>query len=151
MASEDIGNADPHALPLVMAAKQSYEFLGTPEGELAILQAAIYLACAPKSNAAEVTFFAIKAEIDKTGALAVPLHIRNAATRLMKDLDYGKGYQYAHDFEDAVVTQPHLPTGLKTTHFYQPADQGHEMEIKQHLARMAELRKTRGAVRKKAQ
>jgi putative ATPase len=149
MASEDIGNADPHALPLVMAAKESYDFLGSPEGELAILQAALYLACAPKSNSAEKAINALREEIAATGALPVPLHIRNAATRLMKDLDYGKGYQYAHDFEDAVVTQPHLPPGLKATHFYEPEDRGHEAEIRRHLARMTELRKTKGAVRKK--
>jgi putative ATPase len=143
MASEDIGNADPQALVLVMAAKESYDLLGSPEGELAIIQAALYLACAPKSNATEVTYGAVREEIEKSGALQVPLALRNAPTRLMDKLGYGEGYQYAHDYPDAVVDQQHLPDALKGRKFYEPVDRGKEKEIGEHLAEMDRLRRER--------
>ncbi|NPU86014.1 MAG: replication-associated recombination protein A [Syntrophaceae bacterium] len=133
-ASEDVGNADPRALSLAVDALQAYHFLGSPEGELALAQAALYLATAPKSNAAYIAFGKIQAEIRRTGSLPVPLHIRNAPTRLMKDLGYGGGYQYAHDYEDAMVFQEHLPEELQGKHFYHPTDRGYEKMIGERLA-----------------
>ncbi|PKN33019.1 MAG: AAA family ATPase [Deltaproteobacteria bacterium HGW-Deltaproteobacteria-19] len=133
-ASEDIGNADPRALSLAIDALQAYHFLGSPEGELVLAQAVLYLATAPKSNAAYIAFGRIQAEIRRTGSLPVPLHIRNAPTRLMKDLGYGDGYQYAHDYEDAVVFQEHLPEELQGKRFYNPTDRGYEKMIGERLA-----------------
>ena len=133
-ASEDVGNADPRALSLAVDALQAYHFLGSPEGELALAQAVLYLATAPKSNAAYVAFGRIQAEIRRTGSLPVPLHIRNAPTRLMKDLGYGEGYQYAHDHEDALVFQEHLPDELQGKRFYNPTDRGYEKMIGERLA-----------------
>ena len=104
-ASEDVGNADPRALTVAMDAMEAYRFLGSPEGDLALAQSAAYLATAPKSNSLYVAYGKVKERISETGTLAVPLHIRNAPTRLMKDLGYGKGYLYAHDFEHAYVAQ----------------------------------------------
>src|SRR6185503_17221350 len=109
IASEDVGLAAPSVLPIVAAASQAVETLGMPECRYAILEAVIVLASAPKSNSTKRTMFALTEEIEKTGALPVPLHIRNAPTPLMKDLGYGEGYQYAHDFEGAMVDQEHLP------------------------------------------
>ena len=143
MASEDVGNADPQALPLVMAARDSYEFLGSPEGELAILQAALYLACAPKSNASDKAYGAVREAVERHGALPVPLHLRNAPTRLLKDLDYGRGYQYAHDDPEAVVDQQHLPDALKGAKFYEPVERGREAEFKRHLEWMEGRRRER--------
>jgi putative ATPase len=145
MASEDVGNADPQALQVCIAARESFDFLGSPEGELAILQAALYLACAPKSNACDVTFGEVAGEIESSGALPVPLHLRNAPTKLMEKLDYGKGYQYAHAFEDAVVDQQHLPDALKDKKFYQPTANGREKEFKERLEWMEKQRKEKGA------
>jgi putative ATPase len=133
-ASEDIGNADPRALSLAVDALQSYHFLGSPEGELALAQAVLYLATAPKSNAAYVAFGRVQEEIRKTGSLPVPLHIRNAPTRLMRELGYGEGYQYAHDYEDAVVAQEHLPEELRGKRFYNPTERGYEKMIGERLA-----------------
>jgi putative ATPase len=143
MASEDIGNADPQALALVMAAKDSYDFLGSPEGELAIIQAAIYLACAPKSNASEKAWNGVRAEIERSGSLPVPLPIRNAPTKLMDQLGYGEGYQYAHDYPDAVVDQQHLPDAIKNKKFYEPVERGKEKEIRERLEWMEKLRQER--------
>ena len=111
-ASEDVGNADPAALGISVSAMQAFHFIGLPEGELALAQAAVYLATAPKSNSLYVAYSRVKERISETGTLAVPLHIRNAPTRLMKDIGYGKGYQYAHDYEDAYVPQDYLPDEL---------------------------------------
>ncbi|MGV8079064.1 MAG: replication-associated recombination protein A [Syntrophales bacterium] len=133
-ASEDVGNADPRALSLAVDALQAYHFLGSPEGELALAQAVLYLATAPKSNAAYVAFGRIQAEIRRTGSLPVPLHIRNAPTRLMKELGYGEGYQYAHDHEDALVFQEHLPDELQGKRFYNPTGRGYEKMIGERLA-----------------
>ncbi|MGD0021943.1 MAG: replication-associated recombination protein A [Smithellaceae bacterium] len=132
-ASEDVGNADPQALVICVAAQQAFHFIGLPEGELALAQAAVYLACAPKSNALYAGFGNVKETINKTGYLPVPLHIRNAPTRLMKELDYGKDYKYAHDYEDAYVPQEYLPEKLQGQIFYQPKGSGYEKTIKERI------------------
>lgn len=132
-ASEDIGNADPYALGVALNAMQSYHFLGSPEGELSLAQAAVYLATAPKSNSIYVSYGKLKECIQKTGSLPVPLHIRNAPTKLMKDLGYGKDYKYAHDYKDAYVAQSYLPDELKNETFYFPTERGYEKTIKQRL------------------
>jgi putative ATPase len=132
-ASEDIGNADPQALAIAMAAKQAYESLGSPEGELALAQAAIYLATSPKSNAVYEAFNRVQGEIQKSGSLPVPFFIRNAPTSLMKSLGYGKGYVYDHEAEGRFAGQEHLPPDLKGRKFYQPGEFGFEREIKRRL------------------
>jgi putative ATPase len=132
-ASEDVGNADPHALMLSVAAQQAFHFIGLPEGELALAQAAVYLACAPKSNALYSGFGSVKETINKTGYLPVPLHIRNAPTRLMKELDYGKDYKYAHDYAEAYVAQEYLPEKLNGQVFYKPKGTGYEKTIKERI------------------
>ncbi len=134
-ASEDVGNADPYALPLTMAAMEAFRFIGPPEGELALAQAAVYLSTAPKSNRLYRAYGEVQGAIRKTGSLPVPLHIRNAPTRLMKDLGYGRNYKYAHDYEDAVVAQHHLPERLQGRTFYDPTERGYEKNIKQRLDR----------------
>jgi putative ATPase len=133
-ASEDIGNADPQALALTLAAKDAYDFLGSPEGELALAQATLYLALAPKSNAAYVAYNEARADVDAAPAEPVPLHIRNAPTGLMKDLGYGQGYQYAHDAPDARVSQEHLPDSLRGRQYYRPVARGLEAELARRLA-----------------
>jgi putative ATPase len=132
-ASEDVGNADPQALALTLAAKDAYDFLGSPEGELALAQATLYLALAPKSNAAYVAYNEARADVDAAPAEPVPLHIRNAPTGLMKDLGYGQGYQYAHDAPDARVDQEHLPDSLRGRRYYRPTDRGLEAELSRRL------------------
>ncbi len=129
-ASEDIGNADPNALGIALNAMEAFRFLGHPEGELALSQAAIYLASAPKSNSIYVAQGKVKAAIDRHGALPVPLHIRNASTALMSGLGYGKDYKYAHDYEGAYVPQNYLPERLEGERFYLPTERGHEKRIK---------------------
>jgi putative ATPase len=133
-ASEDIGNADPRALTLALAAKDAYDFLGSPEGELALAQATLYLALAPKSNAAYVAFNEARADVQERPAEPVPLHIRNAPTGLMRDLGYGTGYQYAHDAPGARVEQEHLPEALRDRQYYRPVDRGLEAELGRRLA-----------------
>jgi putative ATPase len=140
-ASEDIGNAEPHALTLAMSAMQAYHFLGSPEGELALFQCAAYLATAPKSNAAYLAQKAVEKEIAKSGTLPVPLHIRNAPTKLMKELGYGKDYQYAHDSKDAIVAQEHLPEKISGKTFYFPTSRGFEKTIGQRLERWKEFKR----------
>ena len=132
-ASEDIGNADPQALAISLNARDSYHILGSPEGELAIAQATIYLATAPKSNATYSALNEVYREIKKSGSLPVPKHIRNAPTSLMKELGYGKGYKYAHDQPEGIVLQDHLPKELKGRKFYQPTNRGHEAVIGDRL------------------
>jgi putative ATPase len=140
MAIEDVGLADPQALPVAVAAKEAYHFMGYPEGELALAEVAVYLACAPKSNAVYAAFGEVERDIKKYGALPVPLVIRNAPTRLMKEIGYGKGYKYAHNYADAVVDQPRLPEKLAGRAYYRPTDRGFEEEIKRRLsARRAKL------------
>jgi putative ATPase len=125
-AAEDVGLADPNALLMANQAKETYHFLGTPEGELALAEACLYLALAPKSNSVYRAYGAVQREIERTGSLPVPLVIRNAVTKLMKEVGYGAGYKYAHDFPEAEVDQQHLPDELKGRRFYQPTDRGWE-------------------------
>jgi putative ATPase len=132
-ASEDIGNADPQALILAVAAQQAFHFIGLPEGELALAQAAVYLATAPKSNSLYVGYGKVKETINSKGYLPVPLHIRNAPTKLMKELDYGKDYKYAHNYADAYVPQEYLPEEIKGQIFYQPRETGFEKTIKERI------------------
>ncbi|MCJ7774286.1 MAG: replication-associated recombination protein A [Desulfobacterales bacterium] len=140
-ATEDIGNADPAALQVAVNAMEAYRFLGQPEGELALAQAAVYLATAPKSNSIYVAYNRVKEDIEKTGALPVPLHIRNAPTKLMKDLGYGKNYKYAHDFQDAFVAQGYLPDTLKGRIYYIPSERAYEKVIKERLDKWRSLQK----------
>jgi len=132
-ASEDIGNADPAALQVAISAKEAYHFLGSPEGELSLAQAAVYLATAPKSNAVYKAFDLVEKDIQRTQALPVPLHIRNAPTQLMKGLGYGKDYKYPHDFPDHFVDETYLPENLKNRRYYHPTDFGFEKQIKKRL------------------
>ena len=132
-ASEDIGNADPQALVIAMAAQQAFHFIGLPEGELALAQAAVYLATAPKSNSLYVGYGKVKEIINTKGYLPVPLHIRNAPTKLMKELDYGKDYKYAHDYVNAYVPQEYLPEAIRGQIFYQPKEAGFEKTIKERI------------------
>ena len=140
-SSEDIGNADPHALGVALNAMQAFKFLGHPEGELALVQAAIYLATAPKSNSIYNAYGKIKEAVDSYGALPVPLHIRNAPTGLMKKLGYGKDYKYAHDYKDAYAPQDYLPEKLQGRLFYAPTGRGYERTIKQRLDGWRSLKK----------
>ena len=146
-ASEDVGNADPRALSVAIDAMQAYHALGSPEGELAIVQAALYLATAPKSNALYAGYGQTRALIEKTGILPVPLHIRNAPTKLMKALDYGKGYLYAHDYTEGYVHQDYLPETLqgKGIKLYRPTDRGYEKIISERMAYWQKLRKNKQA------
>jgi putative ATPase len=137
MASEDIGLADPRALQLTLDAVATYERLGTPEGELALAQAVIYLACAAKSNAVYVAYGAARAFIAEDGSRPVPLHLRNAPTKLMKNLGYGKDYRYAHDEEDAYAAgETYLPDGMAQPEWYRPTDRGLEARIADRLAEL---------------
>ena len=132
-ASEDVGNADPHALMVAMSAMQAYTFLGNPEGNLSLMQATLYLACAPKSNAVYQTSKNVAAVIHQTMNLPVPLHLRNAPTSLMKSMDYGAGYLYPHDYPGHFVVQEYLPEKLRGRRFYKPSDQGHERRVSERL------------------
>ena len=132
-ASEDVGNADSNALEVALNAMEAFRFLGNPEGELALAQAAVYLATAPKSNSIYMASKNVKGIVKSTGTLPVPLHIRNAPTGLMKDLGYGKDYKYAHNFKDAYVHQDYLPEKLQNQRYYFPTDRGYEKTIKQRL------------------
>jgi putative ATPase len=132
-ASEDIGNADPQALTVAVAAKDAAHFIGMPEGNTALAQAAIYLATAPKSNAVYTAYGAAAADAHREAADPVPLHLRNAPTKLMKDLEYGKGYQYAHDEAEGVADMECLPPSLAGRRYYRPTDRGFEKEIKRRL------------------
>ncbi len=140
MAVEDVGLADPRALTLSIAAKDAYDFLGSPEGELAIAQAVIFLACAPKSNAAYAAYGAAKEAATRTGSLSPPMHILNAPTRLMKDLGYGKGYVYDPDTAEGFSGQNYFPDEVPREAYYQPTEFGLEKEIKARLDRWAALR-----------
>jgi putative ATPase len=132
-ASEDVGNADPQALPLAVAAFQAYHQLGTPEGELALAQCCVYLATAPKSNAVYEAFGRATDEVERSGSLPPPLVIRNAPTRLMRDLGYGRGYRYAPEEEGGIADQQHLPDELVGRRFYEPSDQGYEAEVARRM------------------
>lgn len=142
-ASEDIGLADPQALVQAIAAKDAYDFLGSPEGELALVQCVLYLATAPKSNAAYVAQGAAQRDAKEHGSLMPPMHILNAPTRLMKDIGYGKNYDYDHNAEDAFSGQNYFPDGMKRQHYYQPAERGFEREILKRLEYWQKLREKR--------
>ncbi len=136
-ASEDIGLADPQALVVAMAAQQAVHFIGMPEGNLALAEAAVYMATAPKSNSLYTGYTEVQREIRHGTNEPVPLHLRNAVTGLMKDLGYGKGYKYAHNFQGHYVEQQHLPDSLKGKRFYTPGELGYEKQI---AARLKEWR-----------
>jgi len=140
MAWEDIGLADPRAIQLTQDAAQTYERLGSPEGELALAQAVMYMACAPKSNAGYVAYNAARAWVAKDGSREVPLHLRNAPTKLMKQLDYGKDYRYAHDETGGYAAgEKYFPDDMPPVSFYQPTDRGLEAKIAEKLARLRDL------------
>jgi putative ATPase len=138
MASEDIGLAEPGALAVTLSAKEAFDFLGAPEGNLALAQAAIYLSLAPKSNALYTAYGAVREDVQKTEADPVPLHLRNAATGLMKNIGYGEGYQYAHNYKEKVTNMQCLPDNLAGRTWYKPTDQGFEQRVR---ARLEEIRK----------
>jgi putative ATPase len=140
MAVEDIGLAAPEALNLCLSARDAMHFLGSPEGELALAQAVVYLALAPKSNAVYTAYGAVKEDVAKTAAQPVPLHLRNAPTRLMKELDYGKGYQYAHDVEGKVAAMECLPPSLAEKRYYHPTNEGREKLLAQRMEDIRRLR-----------
>jgi putative ATPase len=133
MASEDIGLAEPGALAVTLAAKEAFDFIGPPEGYLALAQAAVYLSLAPKSNALYTAFGDVKQDVQNTEADPVPLHLRNAPTGLMKNVGYGQGYKYAHDFEEKVTDMSCLPDNLSDRTYYKPTDQGFEQRLRQRL------------------
>jgi len=140
MASEDIGLAEPGALAITLAAKEAFDFLGAPEGNLALAQAAVYLSLAPKSNALYTAFGAVHEDVQKTEADPVPLHLRNAPTGLMKNLGYGKDYRYAHDYDEKVTDMQCLPDNLAGRSWYQPTDQGFEARLRQRMAEIAKIK-----------
>jgi putative ATPase len=135
-AAEDIGNADPRAIQVAVAAKDAFHFVGLPEGRIPLAQAVTYLASAPKSNASYKAMLAADADVKEYGPLPVPLHLRNAPTQLMKDLGYARGYKYAHDYEGHVVAQQQLPDRLKDRRYYEPSENGEEREIRSRLERI---------------
>jgi len=140
MASEDIGNADPRALQIAINAWEAQERLGSPEGELTLAQAVVYLACAPKSNAVYKAYKAAMHDAAQHGSLPVPLHLRNAPTKLMKSLDYGKAYRYAHNEPEAYAAGEHyFPDGFPETRYYEPATRGLEIKISEKLKHLREL------------
>jgi len=140
MAIEDIGLAAPEALNLCLSARDAMHFLGQPEGGLALAQAVVYLALAPKSNAVYTAYGAVQADIQATAAEPVPLHLRNAPTKLMKELDYGRDYQYAHDVEGRVADMPCLPASLANRRYYVPTDQGRERALGQRMEEIARIK-----------
>jgi putative ATPase len=142
-ASEDVGNADPRALQIAVAATDAFRFIGSPEGNLALAQAAIYLATAPRSAAAYQAYEAMMKDVQEEEALPVPLHLRNAPTDLMKRLGYSKGYKYPHDYPDGFVEEDYLPENLKGRVYYYPCDSGFEVEIKKRLAKWWKHKKHR--------
>jgi putative ATPase len=144
MASEDIGLAEPGALAITLAAKDAFDFLGAPEGHLALAQAAVYLSLAPKSNALYTAYGDVQEDVQQTEADPVPLHLRNAPTGLMKNLGYGKDYQYAHNYEEKVTDMQCLPDNLVGRSWYKPTDQGFEQRLRQRLDEIRKI-KSRGA------
>jgi len=142
-AAEDIGNADPQALQVAVAAKDAVHFVGLPEGRIPLAQATTYLATAPKSNASYKAMLAAAADVKEKGALPVPLHLRNAPTELMEKLGYGKGYKYAHNFPDHIVDQEHLPEELKGRKYYFPSESGYEKTIRERMKAWEEKKRGR--------
>ncbi len=146
-AAEDVGNADPRALSVAAAVKQAVEFVGMPEGVIALAQGVTYLAGAPKSNASYRAMLAAREDVRKLGALPVPMHIRNAPTPLMKDLGYGAGYRYPHDYEGALTDQDYLPEELVGRRYYEPSERGYEARIREFLERARGLRSQSASAR----
>ncbi len=142
-AAEDIGNADPRALQVAVAAKDAFHFVGLPEGRIPLAQAVTYLATAPKSNASYKGMLAAASAVKELGPQPVPLHLRNAPAPLMKDLGYGRGYEYAHDREDHFTAQTHLPDKLVGQRYYEPSEQGEEAAIRERLAQWRKKRERR--------
>src|ERR1700752_3173969 len=140
MAVEDMGLSDPNALSLCMAPLDAVDFIGIPEGNLALAQAVVYLSVAPKSNALYTAYGSVQADVEQTAAEAVPLHLRNAPTSLMKGLGYGHGYQYAHDLESKVANMQCLPDNLRDRVYYRPTNEGIEKRIRE---RMDEIKRQR--------
>jgi putative ATPase len=140
MAVEDIGLADPNALSLCMAARDAVDFIGMPEGNLALAQAVVYLAVAPKSNALYIAYSTVQQDVERTAAEPVPLHLRNAPTQLMKGLGYSRGYQYAHDLENKVADMQCLPDNLRDREYYAPTNEGVERRIKERLEEIRKMR-----------
>jgi putative ATPase len=147
MAVEDIGLADPNALSLCMAARDAVDFIGMPEGNLALAEAVVYLSVAPKSNALYTAYGSVQADVERTAAESVPLHLRNAPTSLMKNIGYGAGYQYAHDLEQKVADMQCLPDNLKSRTYYHPTGEGIEKRIRD---RLDEIKRRRAEARKQA-
>ncbi len=141
-AAEDIGNADPNALRVAMAATDAVRFVGMPEGHLPLTQAALYLAVAPKSNTAVTTYAAAKADVEKHGALPVPLHLRNPSSALGRSMDFGKEYKYPHNYQGHFVVEDYLPQELKDPHYYQPSNSGRERDIAERLATLRKQKKS---------
>ena len=142
MASEDIGNADPRALQLALQAADAYERLGSPEGELALAQAVVFMAVAAKSNAVYVAFKAAMDDVQKHGTLDVPMHLRNAPTKLMKGLGYGEGYRYAHDEPEGYVPgERYFPEGMEPARYYEPVPRGLELKIGEALERFRAMKR----------
>ncbi|MCE2820160.1 MAG: replication-associated recombination protein A, partial [Phenylobacterium sp.] len=139
-AMEDIGSADPMSLVLANAARETFEHLGSPEGELALAQLTVHLACAPKSNAVYTAFSRARQAARETGSLPPPAHILNAPTRLMKSLGYGEGYVYDHDAEDGFSGQNYFPEGVARRRFYEPRGEGAEGRVRERLERWAQMR-----------
>jgi putative ATPase len=136
LASEDIGNANPNALLLAQSGFEAVNMIGYPEGRIILSQVAIYLACSPKSNASYLAIEKALGKVSETGDLPVPLHIRNAPTKLMKEIGYGKDYRYAHDYENNFSLQEFLPDKIKDSAFYEPQDNTREVEIRQRLKKL---------------
>jgi putative ATPase len=140
MASEEIGNADPKALQIAVNAAQAYERLGSPEGDLALAHAASYLAVAPKSNAVYMAYKAVLADVKAHGSHEVPLHLRNAPTKLMNEMDYGKGYRYAHDEPEAFAAgESYFPDDMPEKNYYQPVERGLEIKISAKIKHLEAL------------
>ena len=135
LAAEDVGMADPQALPVAVAAQQAVHFVGMPEGRIPLAEATVYLATAPKSNAAYVAIDRALEDVRKTRNDPVPLHLRNPVTGLMKDMRYGEGYKYSHEFEGNFAPMQNLPERLKGRRYYEPGDQGYEREVAERLRR----------------
>ena len=144
MAIEDIGLAAPEALNLCLSARQAMEFLGSPEGDLALAEAVVYLALAPKSNSVYVAYGNVQKDIESTRQEPVPLHLRNAPTKLMKELDYGKGYLYAHDEEGKVANMDCLPPALAGRRYFEPTQEGREKQLAQRMKELADFRQSKG-------
>lgn len=140
MATEDIGLADPQALSMAMSAKDAYDFLGAPEGELSLAEATVYLATAPKSNAVYTAFGQARQDVERTRQEPVPYHIRNAVTSLMKDVGYGEGYQYAHSYDEGVTPMSSMPESLQDRQYYRPTERGYEADVRKRLEQWEVLR-----------